>query len=292
MICLICKQDVRNRQHLAHHINTTHGIKMAQYNVQFELDKDDSLLTCPICGQYNLKQLTHHATWKHNMTREELETLYPNQMLWIPEISDRCAEAGKKALSVVQEKLKQNPDYLVDSYKRRSLHRDYEAIAQKIRQTRRINGTNEEMSKRVKLLWQDDCYRKMQSEKTRIQHRQGLTNIIMEKSGKKRFPVTIDNIQYNMRSTWEVRVALSLHERHIPFIYEPFFIPYTYKQETKRYYPDFYIEPYNLIVEVKAKSFCTDERVQLKKLATEQLGYRFMFITEDELNHLETINYK
>ena len=292
MKCLICNEDVPNRQKLAVHLSTIHDTNMKDYKLKYKPDKDENLLECPICGQYNIKQLTHHLTWKHKLSKEDFLKDYPNTKLWIDEISDRCAKASLIGLETFKSNKLKDPHYYDESYKARTLKRNYDEINNKIRQTRKERGTNEKMSERVKKLWQDENYRNLQSAKAKEQHRNGLTEIIVAKCGKKRYDVTLNNVTYRMRSTWEVTVAKSLFERNITFKYEPFSVKYNYNNSVKHYYPDFYLEDYNLLIEVKPYALCMEERVVAKKQACEKLGYRFMFITENEMKNLLDINYE
>jgi hypothetical protein len=239
-----------------------------------------------------MKQLTQHLTDIHKITKDEFLKQYPNTKLWIDEISERCAKAQSIGIETYRNNLLNDPHYYDDVYNRRSKKRNYDEIADKIRKTRNERGTNEKMSERSKLMWQNESYRQMQIEKAKKQHKNGLTDIVVQKSGKKRFKITLGNITYSMRSIWETKVANSLYERNIKFKYEPFTIKYELNNETKLYYPDFYLEDYNLIIEVKPLEFCNNDIVVAKKNACIKQGYKFMFITERELSYLNTIIYE
>ena len=292
MKCLICNLDIPNRQKLAHHLSTIHNTNTADYKIKYKPDKNSNLLECPICGKYNMKQLTQHITDIHKITKDEFLLQYPNTKLWIDEISVRCSKAQSIGLQTVRENIAKDPHYYDESYVQRANNRDYTEIADKVRKTRLERGSNEKMSERVKLLWQNEDYRNMQVEKAKKQHKQGLTKIIMEKSGKKRYNITLGSETYHMRSTWEVKVATDLYERHIKFKYEPFAIPYKYNEVTKLYYPDFYLEDYNIIIEVKPLRLCENEVVIAKKNACLEQGYKFMFITDIDIDNLTEIIYE
>lgn len=291
MLCLICNCELANRQQLATHLKSVHNTNTKEYKLKYKLDKDDNLLECPICGEYNFKQLTHHITWKHNLSKTDFLQQFPDTKLWIDEISERCAKAQSIGIKTFKNNLKENPHYYDNMYAERASHRDNESISNKIRQTRIKNNSNEKMSQRVKELWQDENYRMLQSNKAKNQHKNGLTNIILNKSGKKRYLITLGDITYNMRSTWEIKVAKYLYNHNIEFKYEPFAVRYNYNNESHLYYPDFYITTNNIILEVKPFSLCSDDKVIAKKLACESKGYKFMFITENELEHLNEINF-
>jgi hypothetical protein len=292
MKCLICDCDIKNRQQLAYHLNTAHHINTHDYNIKYKPNKDNNLLECPICGQYNLKQLTHHLTWKHKLTKDEFLKQYPNTTLWIDEISERCSKAQSIGIKTFKQNLVKNPHYYDEMFKRRSAHRDYKSIAIKINNTRLKRGTNLKTSIQSKKLWENEQYRKLQSDKTKNQHKNGLTEIIMQNSGKRRYPITLGGITYKMRSTWETKLAQYFFEHDIEFKYEAITLKYEYNDKIKQYYPDFYLTTNNVIVEVKPAALCVDEQVVAKKLACEAKGYKFMFITENELSDLDAVKFE
>ena len=292
MTCLICNCEMKNRQQLAYHLNSVHHTNVHDYKIKYKLDKDNNLLECPICGEYNLKQLTHHLTWKHNLTKEQFLQQFPDTKLWIDEISERCAKAQSKGIETFRNNLKDNPHHYDEMYKRRSKRRDYASIALKVKQTRKERGSDEKTSLRSKQLWQNEDYRRAQSERMKQQHKNGLTDIAIKKSGRKRYPITLGDNTYNMRSTWEVSLAIYFYNHNIGFKYEPFTIKYRYMGEIKLYYPDFYLQQSNLIIEVKPLDLCEDEKVIAKRNACIEQGYKYMFITENELKVLDTIRFE
>jgi hypothetical protein len=292
MKCLICGNEFENRQKFAYHINNMHNINIKEYKLKYKPDKDVTLLECPICGKYNMKQLTQHLTDIHKITKDEFLIQYPDTKLWIDEISEHCSRAQSIGMDVFRNNLKQNPHFYDEMYHKRREKVDYSKFAEKVRNTRIMRGTNLKMSARVKHMWADADYRKMQSEKAKQQHANGLTEIIVKNSGKKRYPLTLNNVTHNMRSTWEVQLGKYLYEHNIKFLYEPFAIKYTYNEKERVYYPDFLIVSSELVIEVKPQNLCNNDMVIAKKLATESMGYKFIFITENELSHLDDIQFE
>ena len=140
-------------------------------------------------------------------------------------------------------------------------------------------------------MWKDENYRKMQSEKAKKQHENGLTEIIVKRSGKKRYHVTLGDITYSMRSTWEVKFAKFLYENNVNFKYEPFVIKYVYNDKVRSYYPDFIIEGTNILYEVKPKHLIGKDINIAKMNASIEQGYNFIYITEDNLNNLDCFEF-
>ena len=233
MICLICANEFKNRQALAYHLNSFHKISTNEYKIQYKPDKDDNLLECPICGRYNMKQLTQHITDIHKLTKDEFLTQYPNTKLWIDEISERCSKAQSKGIQTFRNNLAKDPHYYDDMYDRRSAKRNYEEIATKTKQTRIERGSNYKASIRTKELWQNIEYRKKQSDGVKRRQQMGYPVDSYRNRGKKNFPITINGVNYNMRSSWEVTLAKYLNSKNIEFLYEPFAIKYTYNNVIK-----------------------------------------------------------
>lgn len=297
--CAVCSQTVTSRRGLAFHIKKHEINSIQQYlemfpNEESNVDpKNDSLLICPICGQKNLKQLTHHITWKHDMTREQFENLYPDQKLFIDEISTRCSKACKRGNEIRIENMKKFPDKYKEIYKNAARRRkeNNPDIGLKISKILREQGVYDNTSSRTKSMWEDPSYRDMQSEKCKKQHENGLTSIVIQNSGKKRYAVTIGGIEYHMRSTWEVKFAEILYSKSIKFEYEPFSIKYEFNSTIKDYYPDFVIPGKNIIFEVKPINLTKTAMNIAKQNKCIESGFDFRYITEIELNDIANINF-
>ena len=298
--CVICGQQVTSKRGLAFHIKK-HGIQsIKDYVTMFPEEeqnvdpKNSALLVCPLCGKKNLKQLTQHLTWKHNMTREKFEKLYPEQTLFIPEISDRCRRATQIGHEVYLKNFENDPEKYKKSYKERSIKRtkNNPDIGIKIATILRRNGVYEKTSERSKRMWESTEYRKMQSEKCKRQHENGLTEIVIKKSLNRNHVkvASINNVLYRFRSSYELDFALLLDSLGIKFEYESIKINYFYNGKIHVYYPDFYIPDTNIVFEVKPYFRIQDIRNQCKQRACVESGYSFRYITEYELENPKNIN--
>ena len=74
-------------------------------------------------------------------------------------------------------------------------------------------------------------------------------------------------------------------------IEKPKSIKYNYNNETKVYFPDFYLPEYNLIVEIKSKYTYElhKELNECKKLSVLERGYNFIFIIDK--NYIDFIKF-
>lgn len=69
------------------------------------------------------------------------------------------------------------------------------------------------------------------------------------------------------------------------------FIDYIFNDKNKKYYPDYYLPDYNLIVEIKSKYTyeCEKDQNEAKKEATLKCGYNFIFIINKDYTELLSI---
>lgn len=296
--CVICEQAVTSRRGLSFHIKK-HGIESIEKYIEMYPEqlnyidpKDESLLTCPICGRYNMKQLGQHIVGTHKITHEEFKKMYPEQKMFIDEISERCRRATLIGREQYYENKKNDPEKYEKMIKDRTEKRikNNPDIIEKIKAGQRKSELYQSTRDNFSKLWKDPEYRKLQSEKTKKQHENGLTDIIMSNSGKKRYKVTLGEKTYSMRSTWEVKFAKYLYTNNIEFLYESVAIKYIFKNKTLSYYPDFIIKDTNILFEVKPKNLINQKRNILKMESSIKQGYNFIYITEDELNNLD--NFK
>ena len=297
--CVICSQNVTSRRGLAFHIkkhsfDSVDAYLEAYPEQRYVLEpKDETLLTCPICGRYNMKQLGQHITGTHKMTHEQFISMYPDQKMFIDEISDRCRKAREIGFESYLRNVAENPDKYKEIYAQRAEKRKQNNpdIGIKIAHVLRQHGVYSRLSEQYKLLWQQEEYRQKQSNKCREQHKNGLTEIVLKNSGKKRYHITLNGITYSMRSTWECKFAQMLHDRNIPFEYEFISIHYMFNDTDKIYYPDFHIIGTNIIFEVKPYSLTKHKRNVAKMNATIDCGYDFRYITEHELLNPNLIQF-
>ena len=297
--CVICSQSVTSKRGLAFHIkkhdieSVDKYIEMYPDQIQYIEPKDDSLLTCPICGRYNMKQLGQHITGTHKMTHDEFIAMYPNQKMFIDEISDRCRKATLIGRDKYYENKKADPEKYAKMIKDRTEKRiqNNPDISDKIKKGQQNSERYQNTRYLVSELWKNEDYRKMQSEKAKKQHENGLTEIIVSKSGKKRYQVTLGDITYSMRSTWEIKFAKFLYENNVNFKYEPFVIKYVYDNKVRSYYPDFIIDGTNILYEVKPKNLIGKDINIAKMNASIDHGYDFIYITEDDLSNLSNFKF-
>ena len=289
--CVICSQEVTSKRGLAFHIKKHDIDSIDKYlelypdEIKYVNPKDESLITCPICGRYNMKQLGQHIVGTHKMTHEEFFSLYPNQKMFVDEISERCSKAQQIGVAQYYINKEADPEKYKSICKDRAKKRieNNPDIGKKISSVLREHGVYERFSDYLKDRWSDPEYREMQSEKCKLQHENGLTEVVMKSLKTGKHPVWIDGNYYLMRSTWEVKFAKFLFSIGVAFDYEPIAIPYEFKSKMKSYFPDFIIKDTNIIFEVKPLNLIKDDRNVAKMNAAISNGYDFRYITEDVL---------
>ena len=299
--CVVCSQEVTSKRGLAFHIKK-HDIDSISDYLKLYPDqtdsiepKDDTLLTCPICGRYNMKQLGQHIVGTHRMTHEDFLKLYPEQKMFIDEISERCKKATAIGNKKYYENKAANPEKYEQMIKERTekRKRNNPDIGIKVSNILREHGVYERMSDLAKKKWQEPEYRKFQCDKTKKQHENGLTDIVVKKSYKNRsIKTTIGGIEYTMRSNWEIQFAELLYLKGIQFEYEDIKLKYFYSGKFHTYYPDFKIKGTNILFEIKPYTLVQQDRNKAKQRYSIESGYDFRYITEYELKDIESINFK
>lgn len=217
----------------------------------------DGTLHCPICKKSGYRNLIRHMSSAHKLKSAEYREMYPDAVWYTDECRSGFSKGATEMLKV----------------------RDHRSVAMKAVATKKSKDP-EYFSKWAKSLWDDPVYRANKIEQVRGQHQDGLTEILMKSHQR---------YKYNslcMRSTWEVRLAKYLDESSVEWKYEEVIVPYELDGSIHKYFTDFYLPQYNLVLEVKPQCFVSATDVQAKKLACENLGYSFQFITERELEEL------
>jgi hypothetical protein len=116
-------------------------------------------------------------------------------------------------------------------------------------------------------------------------------NEIYEKQQKSGFGLKYyNNIPY--RGTYELDFIKFCELNNIK-VSKPNTIKYIFEGNEHHYYPDFYIEEFNIICEIKSDYYYTldEQRNICKKIYTEKSGYNFIFIINKNYDELKKNNY-
>lgn len=192
------------------------------------------------------------------MTPKDYLSKYPEDKVYTDEMQKKFSQGGYAANQVMRDQ-----------------GLDFSERSRKARKTEKENDP-EAYLKRNRRLFQDPQFRDRATSRIRNATRwHG------------------DRYQYNgvaFRSTWEVTLAKWLDSEGIVYKYEGVKIKYfdPEKGYERTYYPDFYLPDKNLCLEVKPKMYLDSEVVKSKREACIRAGYKFRFITQDELNNLST----
>ena len=286
--CMICKEiiETKNKRGFCNHLRR-HGLTIKEYELKFptkyptpegEYGKD--YVTCPICNNNKTYQsLTQHLINKHKMTTEQFLLDYPDSKLFTESYSNMRRDNCRKGL----KKMWNDPGY-------RELRKEY---CSKFFSELNSGSSRPEQSQRMhetlKRLWSDPEYRDKQSKKMKKQHEDGLYKDISK--GLRNGWIKYDHKgkSITLKSKWELQVALALDAYDIDYDYE---VEYEYYDSTRKcnrkYYADFYLPKYNLVIEVKAM-WAISKQVNLDKMkAVINSGVRFIFFTEQEMGSLDS----
>lgn len=269
----------------------------------------EDFVVCPYCSE-KLRDLYTHIRCKHHKTKKEALQDFPGMEFRCKILTDKVQKINKRIAntSEVQEKRRKSLKvrYETDSdlrYRISSLSREMwkreghrelvsRKVKEKTRKANKIKWSNKEYHDKV-----SSKIRKTQNKPEKRQHMSKVSseNIIEGRIGSKRFKVHINGRVQCLRSKLEYKTYEYLNSLNIYYEYENIKIPYTsYDGSEKIYIIDYYIPKYNLIIEVKPsykltrkswikKNIEESTNIQLKKEVSVKSGYRYTFVTEDDL---------
>ena len=293
--CAVCNTVFNSPRGLANHYRAKHSLTGEQYRELCEGPKKEAIdfVVCPICG-VRRKNLTKHLKF-HKMSKEQFLSLYPDQKMVCDTTISKMVEAAKIEYQGRKEEMAHYGSIAITKYNKSAdkwSGENGDRLREKISET---------MTSTLTRLWNTPEYREHISEErsSRFQNKEyaernseNLKRIwknpeYIEKMKKRQCCMKDYGNGFRFRSSYEYRLAKMLKEAGVDYQYEPFHVDYNFDGLERRYFPDFYIEKYNLVIEVKPRKF-TSEKVNLaKRDSVMSKGYKFMFITEDELELAE-----
>lgn len=275
--CCVCGQEFSTARGLANHYRAKHKLTGDEYwKIAYPIDtrvESIDYVVCPICGAKR-HNLTKHLRY-HKLTKKEFLEKYPNYQMISERTRNLMVNAAKEEYKYRAEEMAR---YGSEAMKKYNSSPDKWNEELRMKSSKRLTNT-------LNRLWKDPNYieamRKERSERFNdpeyAKKMQNTNSTLKEYEPGLKF-----------RSSYEYRLAKKLIEANIPYKYEPFFIYYTYRGIKKKYFPDFYIPEYNLIIEVKPQFLVNDEMNVLKMKACIDKGYNFIFITEFHLSLIES----
>lgn len=238
-------------------------------------------VTCPICKNNRTFQfLWQHLKSAHQLTIEEFIIEYPDSLLQTSKYREIQAERCRKGL------MKSWSDFEYRKNKSEYLKKNphLKPMTEEQRQHQK-----EVASQRLKDLWKDPEYRKSKSDQAVKQHCEGhLTESIISGYHKSWIKYTSRLGQLcTLKSSWELKLAEFLDHHDYDYQYEKKFDYYdTSRSRVRKYYADFYLSQYNLVIEVKPQWALDHTNVRDKLKGVIDAGTKFMFFTEREMGSL------
>lgn len=242
-------------------------------NILIEADGISSV-ACPICNrEFRVITMTHLKTHGY-INKDDFYKDYPDAQL----VSKEYEEANKELRSKILTDLNKSAEQRAKASKHaKELNKDTYRQSIKGKQgwtpERRKDQSN--LMKKIA----DEVNNSPEYSEYRDRRFHGL-------SYGKRIPyMTKDGRSLTLRSFLECRVCKFLELNNYQFSYEDIIIPYEADGKMHRYYPDFYLKDYNLLIEVKPEEAQKDVYVQLKKDAAIAHGYNFIFVSNKDLTN-------
>lgn len=286
--CEICgRSSFKNWRGFSIHLRS-HKITTQDYWKKYPYQYDEptgiygvDYVTCPVCNNNRqFQSLTQHLINKHQMSVETFMTCFPDKKVFTTKYSkmraDFCRKGSIKNWSD-SEYRKKRSEYCSEFFSRIN--------SGSVRPVQ-----SETAKKTLERLWKDPEYQKKQSELMKQRHKTGdIETAVLNGWSKKWIKYeTFDHHIITLKSSYELQVAKFLDANGIRYEYERMY-PYhdSYSDKDRKYYADFYLPEYNIVLEVKA-SWAID-RYQTnrdKMLAVLETGTKYKFITERELGKL------
>ena len=235
---------------------------------------------CPLCHK-ELKVITMTHLKTHGYTsKEDFLNDYPGTQLMSKEYEDSNREIRSRVLT--------------------NLNRSAEQRLKSSNHAKELNKDSERQSYKGKLGWtperrkeKSDQIKQMIYDTNNLpEYQEYRERRLKGFSYGKRIPyICEDGSQIVLRSFLECKTAKFLELNHIQFEYEKIEIKYlnTSDNTQRSYYPDFYLPKHNLLLEVKPLDYQEDQTVQDKKCAAEDAGYKFLFVSNDNLIHYKSL---
>jgi hypothetical protein len=291
--CKLCGKNFKNNRAIAQHISQHHKISSEDYYLQ-NICRENQF--CKICGNkkkfrnMNVGYLTYCSylcSYKDNKSftnrirpKQSKETIQKR----INKTNQKLKEEKRKN-TMIKKYGVENPTQLENikkiiskKLKGRKNPRSSEH-QQKIIDSKRRNGTIKHSQKTKELMTRlindryqsDDPPVTLNNYKSK-KYKTGYVNDIFYRSSYERI-----FLEYCFKKKIKVSSAES----------KDFRVPYLWKGKRKWYYPDFYLEEYDAIIEIKPNCFLRDDKT-LEKLSSGLTHHNNFYIIDEE--YLENID--
>ena len=237
-------------------------------------------ISCPVCGRH-YKSLKRHLLMVHSWSIEEINSL---DKINCDELTERITERNKRN---VQKSWDNNRDKMLERVSRNK---------NRIQATKDACSTDEFKNKMSSIMvenWKNDEYREstiagmreaFNKEEYLAKRREFWKDKnYRSKINSNRRQCRIEFEGNELRSHWELNLAIILSENNIEYMYEKVIVPYKDSNgRNHNYISDFYLPDYNLILEVHPEILIDDVMIA-KMEACKNHNYNFEFITNPNI---------
>ena len=275
-------------------------------------------VVCPICNK-EFKIVTNSHLAKHGITVDEFRHRFPNNSLESDYTRYKKSCSGKDSWNNSVNRGNILEGLRSDSSRRKMSQKSFENWNNKelrdrrVSTMRRVDNTEEakrKFSESAKRVWgvkefrtkiisgireatsKEEYRNKQRDNSLRMwrnpEHPEKVLSGYRNGFVKKRFLYTFsDGRCINLRSSYEVTLCSYLEILMINFEYEKYRFDY-FLDGFHSYYPDFYLNDLNIFLEVKPRSLTDIEVNILKRQSVLDKGYSIYYVTEDELESINT----
>lgn len=290
--CEICKRDFNNINGLGKHITKSHKeFSKEEYYIKFINEKDSFC----VCGSKKKFRGLGEGYRQYCSVKCRSDNIEPTSY-W----------KGKKQPKEMVDKRIKNTDQLKKEEKRKQstffkYGVDNPSKTEKVKNKISLSNVGRKCPRtpghQQKIIYSRKNNGTLNHTKSTIEKIRNSVNAVYQSDNP---PITISENNHKnhktgyfngifYRSSYELKFMEYCHKNNIEFESaetKKFRLSYTVDEKKKWYYPDFYLEKYDCVIEIKPNGMLTNETV-LNKINVGMQNYRFFVITEEELENLD-----
>lgn len=262
------------------------------------IDENDpaTYIVCPLCNR-KLRQLEYkHLKAQHHMTMEKFKEEFPNFELKSEAYKNGRTKAISEAMKKVHKIAKQDTVY-ANRYLEigKGRKKTWDSCSDERRKEIGMNATK--FWREYKDTLSEEEYQKYEENRSLSikKYWDSLTNEEKQTRALESFlknpvhseyiyRVNLNGKNYSFRAKWEIYVAEFFIENNIEFEYEKKFSYIDHHNKNRTYLADFFLNKYNVVLELKGRRFYNETDINNKKTGVLEAGSNYELIMYDKKN--------
>lgn len=294
-ICKICDRHFKNKHGLSAHVFGCHEISKKEYYDKYIKTENEGV--CEKCGK--------ETTFRDNRYLRFCSNKCYTSSKFFSEQSKKNASGKTQSKETIEKRIKNTDQSTKQKNREKTLLEKYNDIkynnSEKIglsNKGKKVIRTKEHQEKIIESKIKNNTIKHTEETKRKIS--KGVNKVYNSENP----PVTISEQKYlgrghktgylngiYYRSSYELKFLEYCFSNSINVKSaenKEFRVPYFYNEKRHWYYPDFYLEKYDIVVEIKPNSLLTDEKI-LCKIHEGMLHHNLIILDEEYLDKLDEI---